>query len=53
VLEGRLVGYHDQQAIRCRSEGAEQRPVCLFKVDLERVAIRDPASGALLGEWRG
>ena len=52
VLEGRIGGYEDGRAVRCRSESADQRPVCLFRVQIERVAIRDPASGAVLGEWR-
>ena len=51
VLEGRVSGYDDRQAIRCRSESADQRPVCLIRVVVNRVAIRDPASGQLLGEW--
>ncbi len=52
VLEGRVTGYGDRQAVRCRSESADQRPVCLVRVDVEHVAIRDPASGAIVGEWR-
>ena len=51
VLEGRVTGYDDRQAIRCRSESADQRPVCLVRVDIERVAIRDPATNQALGEW--
>ncbi len=55
VLEGRLTGYEDGRAVRCRSAGVDQRPVCLFAVDVEQVSIRNPAPDAdpaVLAEWR-
>lgn len=51
VLEGRVVGFSDGQAIRCWSETADHRPTCLLGVEFDRVAFED-ASGQLLSEWR-
>lgn len=52
VLEGRLRAYPDGRPLRCWSESAEHRPVCLFSVQFERVAFEDAADGATLAEWR-
>lgn len=52
VLEGRLVGFRDGRATRCWSESADHRPICLYAVEYDRVAIEDAVSGAVLGEWR-
>jgi hypothetical protein len=52
VLEGRLESYADGSAVRCRSASPDQRPVCLFRVDLGRVAVLDPAGGQQIAEWR-
>lgn len=52
VLEGRLRAYPDGRPLRCWSESAEHRPVCLFSVQFERVAFEDQADGATLAEWR-
>lgn len=52
VLEGRVVGFEGGEPIACRSASADQRPVCLVGVEIDRVAIRDPANAAVLGEWR-
>jgi hypothetical protein len=52
VLEGRLDSYADGSAVRCRSVSPDQRPVCLFRVDLGRVAVVDPVSGQQIAEWR-
>lgn len=52
VLEGRVTAFSDGRAIACRSAGPAQRPVCLVAAQIERVAVRNPASDRLLGEWR-
>jgi hypothetical protein len=52
VLEGRVVGFGDGRAVRCWSETANHRPVCLFAVIFDRVAFEDAESGTLLAEWR-
>lgn len=52
VLEGRIVGYDDGRALRCWSESADHRPVCLYAVRFDRVAFEDPAGGEVLAEWR-
>ena len=52
VLEGRVAAFADGRAIACRSAGPDQRPVCLIGAQLDRVAVRNPATEAILGEWR-
>jgi hypothetical protein len=52
VLEGRIVGYDDGRALRCWSESADHRPVCLYAVRFDRVAFEDPVNGQVLAEWR-
>ncbi len=52
VLEGRIAAFPEGRAIRCRSSGPDQRPVCIAAVQLDRVAFED-AAGATLSEWRG
>jgi hypothetical protein len=52
VLAGRIADFGDHQPIRCRSDSAEQRPVCLIAVELDRVTFEDPVSGQVLAEWR-
>jgi len=52
VLAGRIGDFGDHQPVRCRSDGPEQRPVCLLAVEFDRVTFEDPVSGAVLGEWR-
>jgi hypothetical protein len=51
ILEGRIVGFGGDQAIRCWSEGSDHRPICLYGVEFDRVAFED-AQGKLLAEWR-
>jgi len=51
-LEGRLVGYADGSAVRCWSETADHRPICLYAVEYDRVAFEDAVSGKTLAEWR-
>lgn len=50
VLEGRISGFTDGAAIHCWSESAEHRPVCLYAVDVDRVAFED-AKSAVLADW--
>lgn len=52
VLEGRVTGYPDGRAVRCRSESPDRRPVCLVAVEFDRVAFEDGETGAVLAEWR-
>jgi hypothetical protein len=52
VLAGRIADFGDHQPIRCRSDSAEQRPVCLVAVEIDRVTFEDPLSGQVLAEWR-
>ena len=52
VLEGRLVGFPDGRAFRCRAPDPDQRPVCVAAVRLGRVAFVMP-DGEVLTEWRG
>ncbi|HEX6859954.1 MAG TPA: hypothetical protein VF138_07110 [Caulobacteraceae bacterium] len=52
MLEGRITGFPDGQAIRCRAEGANTRPVCMIAVRFEDVSFEDPVSGSTLAEWR-
>ena len=51
VLEGRMTAFADGRAIRCRAVDADQRPVCIGAVQLDRVAFED-AEGKTLSEWR-
>jgi len=50
-LEGRVVGFPDGRAFRCRATGPDTRPVCVAAVQLDRIAFED-AAGATLSEWR-
>lgn len=50
VLEGKISGFSDGAAIHCWSESAEHRPVCLYAVDIDRVAFED-AKAAVLANW--
>lgn len=51
VLGGRVVGFPDGRATRCRADGPDQRPVCVTAVQLDRVAFTTP-DGTVLSEWR-
>jgi len=51
VLEGRISTFADGRAIHCRAAAADQRPVCIGAVQLDRVAFED-ADGQMLSEWR-
>lgn len=50
VLEGKISGFADGAALHCWSESAEHRPVCLYAVDIDRVAFED-ADGTVLADW--
>ena len=50
VLEGKISGYADGAALHCWSESAEHRPICLYAVDIDRVAFED-ADGTVLADW--
>lgn len=52
VLEGRLTGFPDGRAVRCRASGPDQRPVCIAAIRLDRVAFTTADSTVLLSEWR-
>ncbi|MGA0603804.1 hypothetical protein ACO2Q3_24065 [Caulobacter sp. KR2-114] len=51
VLEGRVDGFADGRALRCWSESADHRPICIFAVSVSRVAFED-AAGHQIAEWR-
>lgn len=50
VMEGRLTSFPSGGVIRCWSESANHRPVCVYAVVLDRVAF-ETADGAPLAEW--
>ncbi|MGZ9099418.1 MAG: hypothetical protein ACXW3O_06920 [Brevundimonas sp.] len=52
LLEGRLTGFPDGRAIRCRASNPDQRPVCIAAIRLDRVAFTTGDSSVLLSEWR-
>lgn len=52
VLEGRVTAFPDGRAVNCRSEGPDQRPVCILATQLDRVAFEDGAAGTQISEWR-
>lgn len=51
VLEGRFVAFADGRSVRCRSDGIDQRPICVAAAELHRVAF-EAADGEVLSEWR-
>ncbi|MBN8553760.1 MAG: hypothetical protein J0L52_12795 [Caulobacterales bacterium] len=51
-LEGRIVGFPDSRAFRCRAGGPDSQPVCVAAVQLDRLALEGP-TGEALSEWRG
>ena len=52
VLEGRLAGFPDGRAIRCRASNPDQRPVCIAAMRLDRVGFTNADGSVLLSEWR-
>ena len=51
VLTGRIAETPASQPIRCRSPHPDRRPVCLVRVEFDRVAL-ETAQGEMLAEWR-
>jgi hypothetical protein len=51
VLTGRISGFATGDAVRCYAASIDQRPTCLFGVEIERVAFVDPATHETLGAW--
>jgi len=51
VVSGRVTGFPDGQPIRCNSEAADRRPVCILAVELARVAFQTAPEGEVLAEW--
>jgi hypothetical protein len=50
ILEGRIVEGPTGPVV-CRSDDPDHPPLCLLRVEFDRVAIED-ATGEVLGEWR-
>jgi hypothetical protein len=50
-LQGRIVGFKGGRALHCWSESPDHRPICLFAVAFDRVAIEDASDGQVLAEW--
>lgn len=50
-FEGRVTGFPDGRAFRCRAAGPDTLPVCVAAVQLDRVAL-EGVDGAVLSEWR-
>jgi hypothetical protein len=50
VLDGRIIDGPNGPIV-CRSDDADRPPLCLVRVEFDRVAI-EAASGEVLGEWR-
>jgi hypothetical protein len=51
VLEGRFATFPDGRTARCWSESPDHRPICIYAVELGRVAF-ETADGRQLAEWR-
>jgi len=49
VLSGRLAELADGRPIHCAAQAAA--PACIVSARIDRVAIENPSSGELLGEW--
>jgi len=52
VLEGRIAGFADGAALKCRAETSDHRPVCIYAVELDRLAFENAEDGKTLAEWR-
>jgi hypothetical protein len=50
LLSGRVAAFPGGQWVRCWAESPDHRPLCLYAVQLDRVAF-EAADGATLGEW--
>ena len=52
IVEGRIVGFPDGQAIHCWAASPNQRPICLYAVTYARVAFENRDTGKTIAEWR-
>lgn len=52
IVEGRLEVFADGAPVRCNSAGPDQRPVCLIRVQRDRVAFAPMDSDTVIQEWR-
>lgn len=52
VLTGRLKSFAGHSPIACSGAGVNERPLCLIRAEIDRVAITDASGQRLLGEWR-
>jgi hypothetical protein len=51
VLQGRIAPPGASPSVTCRSEHPDRRPVCLLRVEIDRVAF-ETADGEVLSEWK-
>lgn len=52
-LSGRIGRFPDGRPVRCRQPGGgEQRPICLISVEIQEVALDDPARAQVLATWQ-
>lgn len=51
-FEGRVSGFPNGRAFRCRAAGPDTAPVCVIAIELDRVAL-EAGGGEALSEWRG
>jgi hypothetical protein len=51
VLQGRIASSDSTPPVACASDDPDRRPVCLFLVELDRVAL-EGRDGQLLAEWK-
>lgn len=51
VIAGRLRKLASGAVIACRNRGSTAPPDCIVSVQIDIVAIRDPASGSSIAEW--
>lgn len=52
-MTGRIASFATGQPVACHSVGAELPPVCIIAVELERLSIINPITGARLADWTG
>lgn len=52
IVEGRLEPFADGAPVRCNSAGPDQRPVCLIRIQRDRVAFAPIGSDEIIREWR-
>lgn len=51
VLAGRVTGFADRGAFRCRTTSPDERPVCIARVELDSIAVENARTGATLATW--